>query len=230
MNPLCFFDRNSLASVDPLSIPGPEALFTTEDAEGGFLSFTSPNYADSDVLANARSFSLSDALWNPDAPDIQLTHAGNDAVTFSSFGAEPLLPPATFQDLMDDLEAPYSFTSSWHTSAGAASGGIAETGTAALLSLPSAPLRDEAAFPFLAMGGESDSVGQLQLPFAGDWTFESAQPEPEVADPWLGLAAYQEQNSTCCPRCGWTVSAPAPAPSYDPFAGAASWTPTDSFL
>jgi|SRR6267142_1186169 len=223
MDPLYVFDRNSLASLDPLSIPGPEALVTTEEAEGVFLSFTGSDYVDSDVLANARSFSLSDALRNPDDPDVLLTHAGNNAVTLSSFGAEPLLPPVTFYDLMNDLEAPSSFTSSWHTSTRAASGGIAETGTAAL-SLPSPPLTDEAAFPFLAMG-VSDSVGQLQLPFAGDWTFESAQREPEVADPWLGLAAYQEQNSTCCPRCGWSVFTPA----YDPFAGA-SWTPTGSFL
>jgi hypothetical protein len=223
MDPLHVFDRNPLASLDPLSIPGPEALVTTEDAEGVFLSCTGFDYAASGVLADALDFSLSDALRNPDVPDVLLTHAGNDALNFSSFGAEPLFPPATFHDLMDNLEAPSSFTSSWHTSTFAASGGATETGTAAL-SLPSPPLTDEAAFPFLAMG-VSDSVGQLQLPFAGDWTFESTQREPEAADPWLGLAAYQEQNSTCCPRCGWSVSAPA----YDPFGGA-SWTPTGSFL
>ena len=226
MDPLHVFDRNSLASLDPLGIPGPEELTTIEDAEGAFLSFAGFDYADSDVLANARNFSLSDALWNPIVPDVLLTHAENDAATSSSFGAEPLLPPATFHDLIDDLEAPSSLTSSWPTSTRAASGITeTETGTAAL-SLPSPPLTftDEAALPFLAMGASaSDSVGQL--PFAGDWTFESAQREAAGHDPWLGLAAYQGQYSTCCPRCGWSVS----TPSYDPFASA-SWTPTGSFL
>lgn len=213
MDPHHVFDGNLPASLDPLGITGQEELVPTENADV-FLSFPGSDYVNSDVLANARSFSFSDALWNPIVPDVLQSHAENDVATSSSFGAEPLLPSATFHDLMGDLGAPSSSTSPWPT--------LTETGTAAL-SRRRRPLTDDAAFPFLAMGAsDSDSVGQL--PFAaGDWTLGSAR--REAADPWLGLGEYQGPYSTCCPRCGWSVSTPA----YDPFASA-SWTSTGSFL
>jgi hypothetical protein len=231
-DPLHLLDGNSLASLDPFSIYRPEEVATSEDTDGdgAFLNLVLPDYAD--VFPNARSFRLSNATQNPLVPDVLLMRAENDAAaSSSSFREDPLdfLPNANFHAMTDELAALSPLTWQWLTHNAS---GTAQTGGTTLPGpLPSPPLTDDAtAFPFLETVA-SDPAAAGQLPFAGDWIFQSARREPE-ADPWLDPQAsyqYQDQYSTCCPRCGWSTPTPAPAPTpaYGPFA---SWTPAGSFL
>ena len=219
-----------MASLDPFNISRPEEAVTSGNTDGAFFNLALPDYAD--VFPNARSFSLSNATQNPLVPDVLLMRAENDAAALSSsFREDPLnflLPNANFHAMTDELPALSPLTWQWFTNNAS---GTAQTGTTLPGPLPSPPLTDDATtFPFLETAA-SAPIAAGQLPFVGDWIFQPARREPE-AESWLDPRAsdqYQDQYSTCCPRCGWSAptSAPEPTSAYGPFA---PWTPAGSFL